>query len=219
MNYSEVKKEVKKEVDLFLKPKGFKSKAMADGCDFIKVDEFYTLNIGYGISNYGDVFDTSCYISVSFLPIDRIQQYVLCENGGYGICSGTKKYFNDINYSYKITTISDVIEWGKIISNFYEEYAIHFFNKYNTLNSIDTLLNETPTKNVVFLDDLGYRIIKGLIAAKLNNNPKYNELRDYYKSEVESKFQGYFMYPKCMKVIEFLDSHSYEEIITISETV
>ena len=83
---------------------------------------------------------------------------------------------------------------------------------------IDKLLNDNPTEKVIYCDDLGWRIIKGLIAAKLNNNPKYNELKDYYKSEVESKFQGYFMYEKCMKTIDFLDSHSQEELMKIAET-
>ena len=73
-------------------------------------------------------------------------------------------------------------------------------------------------KKVIYLDDLGWRIIKGLISAKLNNNPKYNELREYYKSEVESKFQGCFMYEKCMKTIDFLDIHSQEELLKIAET-
>ena len=94
----------------------------------------------------------------------------------------------------------------------------HFFGKYNSINAIDKLLNDHPTKKVIYLDDLGWRIITGLISAKLNGNTKYYELRDYYRSEVESKFQGYFMYEKCVKTIDFLDNHSQDELIKISET-
>ena len=117
----------------------------------------------------------------------------------------------------KIKTEEDIKEWGKIVRKFYEEYAVPFFEKYNTVDAIDKLLNENPTEKVIYLDDLGWRIIKGLIAAKLNNNPNYNKLRDYYKSEVESKFQGYFMYEKCNIVIDFLENHSQEELLKIAE--
>jgi hypothetical protein len=94
-----------------------------------------------------------------------------------------------------------------------------FFEKYNSVHAIDKLLNTNPKEKVIYLDNLGWRINIGLIAAKLNNNPKYNELRDYYKSEVESKFQGYFMYDKCMKVINFLDNYTSEELNKLAEEI
>lgn len=59
----------------------------------------------------------------------------------------------------------------------------------------------------------------GLISAKLNQNPKYSELRNYYKNEVDKIYFGNFKYEKCIFVIDFLDSHSYEEIKVISEIV
>ncbi|MFQ3577075.1 MAG: hypothetical protein SNJ77_11635 [Cytophagales bacterium] len=217
MNYSEVKKELKREFESFLKPLGYKSKTNNQGCKFSLSNVNSQYNIGYGVSNYVDEFYTGCYTSIEIPQIEVFTLY-LFEESGFVVGFNIGTYFNEINYRYKIKTQEDIIEWGKIVRKFYEEYAVPFFEKYNTIDSIDKLLNENPTEKVIYLDDLGWRIIKGLIAAKLNGNPKYNELRDYYRSEVESKFQGYFMYEKCMKTIDFLDSHSQEELLKISET-
>lgn len=223
MNYKEVKKELKKEFESFLKPLGYKSKSDPQGCDFSNSIETQLLKVGFGVANYIDEFKTSCSIGLGILPIQKvlfkiIDEKPLIEND-YGSTLGFRiaDYFNEINYNFKIQTHEDIKEWGKIVRKFYEEYAVPFFEKYNSIDAIDKLLNENPTEKVIYLDDLGWRIIKGLIAAKLNNNPKYDELRDYYKSEVESKFQGYFMYDKCMKTIDFLDSHSREELLNIAE--
>ena len=218
MNYSEVKKELKKEFELFLKPLGYKSKKDPQGCDFWKLEENSLNRIGYGIANYVDEFNTVCYLKIGQINIQNIEKQIF-EGEYYETLSvGMQTCFNEINYRYKIKTEEDIKEWGKIVRKFYEEYAVPFFEKYNAVDAIDKLLNDNPTERVIYCDDLGWRIIKGLIVAKLNNNPKYNELKDYYISEVESKFQGYFMYEKCMKTIDFLDSHSQEELLKIAET-
>jgi|SRR6218665_1400312 len=224
MNYSEVKKELKKEYEAFLKPIGYKkSRSESQGCDFKLIKNGVTQKIGYGITNYIDEFYTGGYIGLGILPIQKLQYHIEEASGvndNYGITLGASisDYMNELNYRCHIKTIEDIKEWGKTIRKFYEEYAVPFFEKYNTVEAVDKLLNENPTERVIYCDDLGWRIIKGLISAKLNQNPKYDELRDYYKSEVESKFQGYFMYEKCMKTINFLDNHSQEELLKIAET-
>jgi len=212
MNYSDVKKELKKEFESLLKPLGYKSKVNNQGCRFSLINNNSQFVIGYGISNYINEFYTGCYIQIEIQAIEKIREFLFNEDGGYAIGTNLDNYFDELNYRYIIKTSEDIKEWGKIVRKFYEEYAVLFFEKYNSIDAIDKLLNEKPSEKVKFLDDLGWRIIKGLIAAKLNQNPKYGELRDYYKGEVESKFQGYFMYEKCMKAISFLDANSVEEL-------
>jgi len=221
MNYSEVKKELKREYESILKPFGYKAKSEKQGCEFILVQDDLTQRVGYGIANYVDEFQTGGYASIGIIIIEKVQQFILSEEyNSINISTlgvSISNYFNELNYRYHIKTIEDVKEWGKIVKKFYEEYVVLFFEKYNTVDSIDKLLNNNPSVKIIYCDDLGFRIIKGLIAAKLNNNPKYNELRDYYMSEVESKFQGYFMYEKCMKVIDFLDRYTSEELNILAD--
>ncbi|MFN4958778.1 MAG: hypothetical protein ACK5WO_15505 [Cyclobacteriaceae bacterium] len=219
MNYSEVKKELKKEFESFLKPLGYKSKSGTQGCSFFLNRGFVEYRFGYGVANYGDEFNSGLFGSIGMLPIQLIENRIFNEESFTDTLLLNKSdYFKDINYRFKITSLNDVKEWSTIAKKFYHEFAIPFFEKYNSVDAIDKLLNEKPSEKVIYCDDLGWRIIKGLISAKLNNNPKYNELRDYYRSEVESKFQGHFMYEKCMKAIDFLDKHTREELLKIAES-
>jgi|SRR6218665_30005 len=214
MNYLEVKKELKKKFESFLKPLGFRSKADNQGCSFFLNKENSEYRFGYGISNYYDEFYTGLFGSIGYTPIQKIENAIFEEQSFYDtLLLNISEYFKSENFRFKISTFEDLNKWKSISEKFYYEFALPFFKQYNTIESIDKLLNTHPTEKVVYLDDLGGRIIAGLISAKLNQNPKYDELRDYYKSEVESKFQGYFMYEKCMKTINFLDNHSQEELL------
>lgn len=222
MNYSEVKRNLKREFELFLKPLGYKSVNDPQGCEFINPNQIGSCKIGYGVANYGDEFNTGVYISVHIKKMGKLIcdlfDEIYIENAGGVISSGTSTYFNDINYRYKIKNEEDVKAWGEIVRMFYTEYAVPFFEKYNSIDTIDKLLNENPNEKVIYCDDLGWRIISGLCAARLNENPKYNELRDYYKGEVEGKFKGHFMYEKCIKAISYLDGHTLEELNIIANS-
>src|SRR6218665_269758 len=223
MKYSEVQKELKKEFDGFLKPLGYKTKSGSQGYAFLKANTNDYQKIGFGLSNYEPVYYTGVYSYVGVYSIDKIlcesleMEYVRTILGGGTISTSTSIYFQELNYQFKIQNTADIKQWMQLFEKYYTEHLLPFFNMYNTVEAIDKLLNENPTERVIHCDDLGWRIIKGLISAKLNQNPKYDELRAYYKSEVESKFQGYFMYEKCMKTINFLDNHSQEELLKIAE--
>ncbi len=220
MNYSEVKKELKKEFEFFLKPLGYKSKTDNQGCRFILNKGSVEYRLGYGVANYIDEFNTGLFGSLGVKEIQAIESKIFNESiYADTLLLNKSDYFKDVNFRFKIKTEEDIQEWMKIAKDFYFLFALPFYERNNSIAEIDELLNDHPTEKVIYLDDLGWRIIKGLIAARLNNNPKYSELRNYYKSEVESKFQGYFMYEKCMKVIDFLESHSKEELLKIAEGV
>jgi len=219
MNYSEVKRELKKEFESFLNPLGYRPKSESQGCEFSLVKGSQILRIGYGVANYIDEFNTICYSKISLLPIQRVQVAIFGEEGTYDtLTNSIAMYFKEINYRYKIKTIEDVKAWGIIIRKFYEESIMSFFVRFDSVNALDKLVNTDPTEKVVYCDDLYWRTMNGLISAKLNDNPRYKELNSYYKSEIEKIYVGHFNYNKCMKVIDFLDSHSLEELKVISES-
>lgn len=76
MNYSEVKRELKKEFESFLKPLGYKSKVDPQGCDFGKLNEYSLNRIGYGVANYIDEFNTVCYLKIGQLNIQNIEKQI-----------------------------------------------------------------------------------------------------------------------------------------------
>ncbi|MGV4439634.1 hypothetical protein ACQ1PL_09075 [Ornithobacterium rhinotracheale] len=217
MDYKEVKQKLKKEFTTLLKPKGFKSKADNQGCSFLSEKDKLILNFGYGVENYVDEFKTGIFGSICFKEIASVEKEALNQEGFTDTLLMQKRdYFQDINYRFVIKTDDDIAEWMKIVTDFYSKVAEPFYNKFSTVADIDILLNSDPSKRVPELNDLGAHIITGLISAKLNENPNYNELRTYYEQELESKFKGHFLYNNCKQVIDYLDTHSLEELNEIS---
>ena len=130
MNYSDVKKELKKEFESILKPLGFKSKTDTQGCRFVKSDDCVEYRFGFGVSNYIDEFYTSPFGSFGLKKIQRIENLIFQEVANYDTLLMNKSdYFNELNYRFKIKTQEDIIDWGKIVRKFYEEYAVPFFWK------------------------------------------------------------------------------------------
>jgi hypothetical protein len=223
MNYKEVKQELKKEFESFLKPLGYKSKNGLQGCTFSIIKNNVHYSIVYGITNYIDEFHTGCSVGIGIIPIQKILYHYIQEvkevkdNYGSTIRENTDTYMNELNYDYKIQTIDDIKEWGKIVRKFYAEFAVPFFEKYRSVDAIDKLLNNNLKEPTYLI--LGWRIIIGLIAAKLNNNPKYNELRDYYSSLLGNEITWQVLIDKCMKVINFLDKYTSEELNNLAEEI
>jgi hypothetical protein len=220
MNYAEVKKELKKEFETFLKPIGYRSKPGTQGCSFFLKKGLAEYRFGYGVANYRNEFNSGLFGSIGLLPIQLVENKIFEEASFTDTLLLNKSdYFKDINYRFKIKSLQDVKDWAAIAMKFHQEFATPFYEKFNSIDTVDRLLNDKPEEKVVYCDDLGWRIIKGLIAAKLNNNVNYDQLKDYYQSEVDRKFQGYFMFDKCMKVIDFLANHSTQELHDITSKI
>jgi hypothetical protein len=218
MNYKDINGTLKSNFEMILKPMGFKAKSGLQGCRFTIHNREFVNSLSYGIVNYIDEFKTSCTIGVGNKRFHLIQSTAIDEDVSYSTVSCRyADYLGVVNYSFEIRNEADITEWMKLAAKFINEFALQFFEKYNSINELDLLFNEEPSKNIIYCYDLSIRIINSLIAAKLNNNSKYNDLRDYYRSEVESKFQGYFMYEKCMKVIDFLDKYTSEELNKLTD--
>src|SRR6187551_801908 len=112
MNYSEVKKELKKEFESFFKPIGYKSKTDSQGCDFGKENGTSLNRIGYGVANYVDEFNTVCYLKIEFIPFQNIEKMIFDGEYYETLSVGMQIYFNEVNYRYKIKTQEDIKEWG-----------------------------------------------------------------------------------------------------------
>lgn len=69
---------------------------------------------------------------------------------------------------------------------YFKETALPYFLNYHTVAAVDDLINTNPADYKVHMLNDNYRILKGTIAAKLNNNPHLDEvIRIYDKQLVE----------------------------------
>lgn len=205
MDYAQVKRDLKIESNKLFKPLGFKSMTDPQGCRFAMTKGDLQIRFGYGVSNYGNEFYVGLFGSLSLNPIQRIENLVLGKDDSDTLLMNTSEYFKDLNYRFLISNESDLAAWIKIIERFYYDYILPFSEKYGSVPAIDKLINDNPTEKVKYLNDVGARIIVGLIAAKLNHNPRYSELISVYRKEADDKLRNYFMYPECIKVIDYLD--------------
>lgn len=93
----------------------------------------------------------------------------------------TGKY-NDVKYfRYKIQNDEDLADTCEAIKEFMIYSGFSFLNSVTKLSDIDRVLNSVPHKPSNYLYNQTHRCFKGLIAAKLNNNPRYQRLEDTYR--------------------------------------
>lgn len=69
----------------------------------------------------------------------------------------------------------------------FKEVALPYILNNANLNSIDLIINSNPDEYKVHTRNDNYRIIKGLIAAKLNKNPNFKELIGIYDKQIEER--------------------------------
>lgn len=62
--------------------------------------------------------------------------------------------------------------------------ALPYFLNNGNVPTVDKLINTKPNEYKVHTQNDNHRIIKGIIAAKLNNNPSLNELIDIYYEQL-----------------------------------
>ena len=74
----------------------------------------------------------------------------------------------------------------------FKNVALPYFLTNNTVQQVDNLLNKYPKEYCVHMDNNFYRFIKGIIAAKLNNNPQTEQLVKIYNDLIiERKMPDY----------------------------
>lgn len=92
---------------------------------------------------------------------------------------------------YLIENMDDVSTLIQVIPNRFSEYALPYFEKYSSLKAVDQLLNVNTSEISIHQPLYPMRACIGIIAAKLNNNPKYNELVVVYENELEEAKSTY----------------------------
>lgn len=66
----------------------------------------------------------------------------------------------------------------------FKHFVLPFFLENNTIAKVDELLNSCPLEYSVYMSNDLLRFVKGLIAAKLNKNPRLDKLLSIYSNRV-----------------------------------
>lgn len=117
---------------------------------------------------------------------------------------------DEINYKREPTKYwlvendKDIQHLINIIPEYLEEDILPYFENNSTISRVDELLNKYPEKMCVHNYIYPLRANIAIIAAKLNKNPKYEELIETYEKELLDAEENYKK--EFYKIIDILKS-------------
>jgi hypothetical protein len=97
----------------------------------------------------------------------------------------------DEKKSFLIEEENDITILSKVIPERFEEMALPYFNANSSVKRVDELLNSHVRELSVHKGIYPLRASIGIIAAKLNNNPEYQNLVEIYESKLQDAAKDY----------------------------
>lgn len=170
--------------------------------------------------SWSDHFSINVHLAISQKKIENILEKIICN------VRDKYTFWQDIARIYKSPDHRQIINGNLVVllfqdedveatveslEGYYENIARPYFKRYESLEAIDDIMNNPPYEYCPADIGGGFdnRCMKGLIVARLVNNPNYNNLLNIYDEEIkgtmnEKSIENYY------KVREYL---SYTRII------
>lgn len=105
---------------------------------------------------------------------------------------------------YKIVNQEDVEICFEAIKDFMNDRGFEFLDYTSHLKNLDVIFNEKPHKPSKFLYNQTHRCFKGLIIAKITDNPHFLKLLDQYQATLERMQTSDREMENFMKLVNFL---------------
>jgi hypothetical protein len=197
---------------------GFKGKADSQGVEFIRKTELGAESITIAASNYSPLYKAGMVISVGFNDIYRIEHYISQTEPKYlkvpvTINLHLDQFLGTKSYRYEMQTENDIECFYKLAIDFLNKAGFHFFQKYLTLESIDELMNADPYSDPDEAGVIHVRSKRGIIVAKLVNNPNFDTLVTAYRDRLQ---RGPLYLRKFEECVKFIMEHTLDELKEIS---
>lgn len=111
-------------------------------------------------------------------------------------------------FRFKISNEADLQSACQQMDIFLRQTALPFLQKYSSIYKLDKLLNNYPERPSKFIYNQSHRCIKGIVIAKLSNNPYFHTLAKAYKIVLERQSLGQELMPKYLKLLACLRAFS-----------
>jgi hypothetical protein len=105
---------------------------------------------------------------------------------------------------YKIVNQEDVEICFEAIKDFMHDRGLEFLDYASHIKNLDTIFNEKPHKPNKYLYNQTHRCFKGIIIAKITDNPQFLTLLDQYQSALERMQTSDREMENYMKLVNFL---------------
>lgn len=189
---------------------GWKHKAGVQGGYFIIETPDIRYDFSYGYTNLIDEFNTGWAAGIAFKKLEEI--YISAKNIDtkgkatlYLLDTSPEYYNGNRSFEYIIKDKADIIDMYQKIDSFLNKTAIAFYERFKTIDDIDKWFNTNPGQPIEYSSPLiRFNSQKGIIAAKLNGNTKYEKLIDKYR-ELQ---KGDYFASEFEQVVEYLKTYS-----------
>ncbi|WP_080056504.1 hypothetical protein [Spirosoma aerolatum] len=109
---------------------------------------------------------------------------------------------------YKIHSEADLSQVCSQIEDFFSAQGFDFLATAASLPTLDRLLNEYLDEPCRYVYNQTHRCYKGLIAARLNHNPNFDDLVDYYRHLLIHQTQNPYEQMHFERLIAYLQHYS-----------
>jgi hypothetical protein len=184
--------------------KDFGELYFAFGLGIIDSDNSFPSTFNYGIGNLN-------YSNLLNFMIDNLDLNFQKDKYMTVFGSGQIRLFDEGKYpvlEYDICTEADAQKMVNEVSNYILTNVLPEWEANPTLEFLERKVNQKLSDSSNFF---------GLILAKLVRNPNYKIIKNHYENISREWSDG--DKKNLEKIISFLDSHSHEELLKISETL
>jgi hypothetical protein len=118
--------------------------------------------------------------------LKSLTDYKTIGNSVAEIIANPNDIYTTRNHSLNLLIFSesDICKIAKILLYKFENNAIPYFLLNSSVKAIDVIVNSNPNEYKVHMQNDNYRVIKGVIAAKLNKNPDFENIVKVYEKQI-----------------------------------
>ncbi|UGU18150.1 hypothetical protein LS482_09745 [Sinomicrobium kalidii] len=151
----------------------------------------------------GDTIEIEPIIRIKIKHIEDIYHHISIDHNdifstlGNNLYKVVKHYDDNIDIDFDgkskmlVEDDKDVKKLIEVIPIYFKREGLRYFNENSSVARADELLNKYPREISIHNWLYPMRACLAIIAAKLNDNPKYNELVKIYEEELEDALDSY----------------------------
>ena len=155
---------------------------------FRKTDKMGFQNVILSISQYETEIWIEVTLGVRKNEVEHISQQFLSNltdfhNQTTAISVSVGKLNQNPYFRYKAENEEDLEVCAEELIKFMTDEGMIFLEEKNSMQDLDAVFNKIPKRPILYIHNQHHRFFKGIVLAKITNNPRYEELVElYYRS-------------------------------------
>lgn len=200
-----------KQLILFFREWGFEY--IDEYSQFRKMDKMGFKNVILSLSQYETEIWIEVTLGIRKDEVERISQPFLTNlsdfyNQTTTISISLGKLNQNPYFRYKAENEEDLELCAEQLIDFMTEEGMFFLEEKNSLQELDLIFNKTAKLPILYIHNQFHRPFKGIILAKITNNPKYESLVETYLSSLITQKANESIQTNFKRLVAFLVHYS-----------